>query len=177
MTQGLSEATIAKCPMFRGMTPSERQELVGLFDAGSYGPGDLILSEGDSIQRMWILLSGQCRVTKKTASGAEHELSVLEPFGVFGEMSFFHPAPHSASVRALTAVETVCLSRARYDMLLRVGSFAAYKLAFNTMSVLIERLRKMDHWVAERMESPHNNSNHSEEWQDFQSKLYTGWQF
>lgn len=175
MAQPPSDATLSKCPLFRGMTTPERQELAALFDPCAFAPGEVILSEGDSIQRMWILLAGQCRVTKKNAAGQEQELSVLEPFGVIGEMSFFHPAPHSATVRATTPVETVCLSRARYDMLLRVGSFAAYKLAFNTMSVLIERLRKMDHWVAEHMGTETNSRR--EEWHDFQSKLYTGWQF
>lgn len=175
MVQSPSDATLSKCPLFRGMTTAERQELAGLLDMAAYAPGDLILTEGDAVQRMWILLSGQCRVTKKSTAGTEQELSVLEPFGVIGEMSFFHPGPHSASVRAITAVETVCLSRARYDMLLRVGSFAAYKLAFNTMSVLIERLRKMDHWVAEHMGTEPNSRR--QEWHDFQSKLYTGWQF
>ena len=176
MMEAVSDKILAKCPLFRGMTPAERQELAGLLDSGTYAPGDVILTEGDCVQRMWILLSGQCRVTKKTTTGAEHELSVLEPFGTFGEMSFFQPAPHSATVRALTPVETVCLSRARYDMLLRVGSFAAYKLAFNTMGTLIERLRKMDEWVASRIEQS-NNGAHREEWADFHSKLYTGWQF
>jgi CRP/FNR family transcriptional regulator, cyclic AMP receptor protein len=176
MVQSLTDATFAKCPLFRGMTTPERQELMGLLDPCEYAPGDVILAEGDSVQRMWILLAGQCRVTKKSASGVEQELSLLEPFGTFGEMSFFQPAPHSASVKALTAVETACLSRARYDMLLRVGSFAAYKLAFNTMNVLIERLRKMDSWVAGLMER-NDASKHREEWTDFQSKLYTGWQF
>lgn len=176
MVDSLSDGTLSRCPLFRGMTTTERQELAGLLDQCSYAPGDLILAEGDSVQRMWILTSGQCRVTKKSKSGVEQELSMLEPFGVFGEMSFFHPAPHSASVCAVSAVETVCLSRARYDMLLRVGSFAAYKLAFNTMGVLIERLRKMDGWVAGLVER-NDASKHREEWTDFQSKLYTGWQF
>ncbi|MGQ0634847.1 MAG: Crp/Fnr family transcriptional regulator [Planctomycetaceae bacterium] len=176
MSETLSDAVVSRCPLFRGMTETERQELLGLLDRCTYAPGEKILAEGDSIQRMWILLSGKCRVTKKTPSGAAHELSVLEPFGTFGEMSFFVPAPHSATVTALTAVETVCLSRARYDMLLRVGSFAAYKLAFNTMTVLIERMRRMDEWVASLMER-NDASQHREEWSDFQSKLYTGWQF
>ncbi|MFN0053078.1 MAG: Crp/Fnr family transcriptional regulator [Planctomycetales bacterium] len=177
MTQPVSDSILAKCPLFRGMTESERQELGGLFDAGTYAPGDVILTEGETIRRMWILLEGRCRVTKKCPSGAVHELSRLEPFGIFGEMSFFHPAPHSATVTAETAVETVCLSRARYDMLIRVGSFAAYKLAFNTMSVIIERMRKMDEWVAQKMEADSNLPEHHEEWSDFHSKLYTGWQF
>lgn len=175
-SESVSDAVLARCPLFRGMTAPERLELAGLLDSRAYAPGESILAEGDTVQRMWVLISGQCRVTKKSTLGSELELSILEPFGTFGEMSFFQPAPHSASVRAVTAVETVSLSRARYDMLLRVGSFAAYKLAYNTMSVLIERLRKMDGWVAGLMER-NDASKHREEWSDFQSKLYTGWQF
>lgn len=176
MSANVSDAILSKCPLFRGMTAPEREELASLLDPCQLAPGEALLKEGDTVQRMWILLSGQCRVTKRTRSGGEQVLSVLEPFGVIGEMSFFQPAPHSASVHAVTAVETLCLSRARYDMLLRVGSFAAYKLAFNTMSVLIERLRRMDNWVAGMMQQ-NNNREHVEEWRDFHSKLYTGWQF
>lgn len=175
--QMLSAETLGRCPLFRGMTSGERQELLGLLETHRYSPGEVILAEGHSVQSVWIVLSGQCRVSKKTVSGAEEELSVLEPYGVFGEMSFFQPAPHSATVRAVTAVEAVSLSRGNYDMLLRVGSLAAYKLAFNTMGVLIERLRKMDDWVAGRLERNNGSAEHREEWMDFQSKLYTGWQF
>ena len=88
-SEPLSDAIMARCPLFKGMTPAERQELAGLLDPGTYAPGDSILTEGDTVSRMWILVSGQCRVTKKSGSGAEHELWLLEPFGVFGEMSFF----------------------------------------------------------------------------------------
>jgi CRP-like cAMP-binding protein len=91
-------------------------------------------------------------------------------------MSFFNPAPHSASVRALSQVDVMQLPRDKYDHLMRSGSLAAYKLAFNTMGVLIERLRRMDDWIAERLER-NNAAAHKEDWMDFQSKLYTGWTF
>ena len=175
MLTGVSDTALAKCSLFRGMSVHERQELLGMLEAKSYSPGEMILAEGESIQYVWIVLKGRCQVVKKAESG-EKELSILEPFGVFGEMSFFHPAPHSASVRALSHTEVVRLAREKYDHLLRGGSLAAYKLAFNTMGVLIERLRRMDDWIAERMER-NNAPEHHEEWMDFQSKLYTGWTF
>jgi hypothetical protein len=59
---------------------------------------------------------------------------------------------------------------------MRIGSTAAQKLAFNTIAVLIERVRKMDDWVADHFDR-NNISEHHEEWKDFQSKLYTGWTF
>ena len=176
MRTGISDATLAKCTLFRGMSPAERQELVGLLENRAYAPGAAIIAEGESFQYVWIVIEGRCQVVKKTKSGQEKELWALEPCGVFGEMSFFHPGPHSASVRALSQVEVVRLPREKYDQLLKGGSLAAYKLAFNTMGVLIERLRRMDDWIAERMER-NNAPEHHEEWMDFQSKLYTGWTF
>jgi CRP-like cAMP-binding protein len=176
MLAALSDTILAKCPLFRGMTPLERQEIIALLENKSYTPGDMILAEGESFQHIWIVIKGRAQVVKKAKSGEEKELWVLEPCGVFGEMSFFNPAPHSASVRALTDVDVVRLPREKFDLLLRDGSLAAYKLAFNAMGVLIERLRRMDDWIAERMER-NNTPVHKEEWSDFQSKLYTGWTF
>lgn len=176
MSIGLSDAALAQRPLFRGMSSAERQELLGMLELKSYGAGETIQAEGESFQNLCIVLKGKCRIAKKLKSGEDRELSVLDSSGIFGEMSFFNPAPHSASVRAVTDVELACLSREKYDILARVGSTAAQKLAFNTIAVLIERVRQMDDWIAEKLV---NNSaaEHREEWNDFQSKLYTGWTF
>jgi CRP-like cAMP-binding protein len=176
MATGVSDAALARHPLFRGMSPAERQELLGMLEWKTYGPDEMIQTEGESFQYLWIVLQGKCRIAKKLKSGDERELSVLDSGGVFGEMSFFNPAPHSASVRALTEVELARLSREKYDILVRIGSSAAHKLAFNTIAVLIERVRRMDEWIAERLDGT-SVAEHREEWKDFQSKLYTGWTF
>ena len=170
------ETTLAKCSLFRGMSPGERQELLALLEPKSYTPGSSFFSEGESIQYIWIVLRGRCQVFKKAHSEEETELGIIEPYGIFGEMSFFHPAPHSASVRALSEVEVVRLPRDKYDGLLQSGSLAAYKIAFNTMGVLIDRIRRMDNSIADRLQR-NNAPDHREEWKEFHSKLYTGWTF
>jgi CRP-like cAMP-binding protein len=176
MSVSLSDAVLAKCALFRGMTTAESQELRSLLEPKSYTAGETILAEGESFQIMWIVLKGRCQVIKTLKSGEETELGVIEAGSVFGEMSFFHPAPHSATVRALTEVDVVRLPREKYESLTRNGSMLPYKLAFNTMGVLIERLRRMDESIAVRMER-NNAAAHKEEWMDFQTKLYTGWTF
>ena len=170
------ETTLSKCSLFRGMSAAERQDLLALMEPKSYTPGSSIFAEGESIQYIWIVLRGRCQVFKKAQSGDEAELGIIEPYGIFGEMSFFHPAPHSASIRALSEVEVVRLPRDKYDQLLRTGSLAAYKLAFNTLGVLIERIRLMDSCFADRLQR-NNASEHRDEWKEFHSKLYTGWTF
>src|SRR5579872_1405105 len=107
MVNAHSDATLAKCQLFRGMNVSERHEFLAMLEGKSYAHGTTILEEGESFQFVWVILKGRCQVVKKSRSGEERELWVLEPGGVFGEMSFFNPAPHSATVRALSDVEVV----------------------------------------------------------------------
>lgn len=170
------ETTLAKCSLFRGMSTAERQEVLALLEAKSYPAGNSIFAEGDSFQFIWIVLRGRCQVFKRTGSGEEVELGIIEPYGVFGDMSFFQPAPHSASIRALSDVEVVRLARDKYDQLLKDSSLASYKLAFNTLGVLIDRIRRMDDRLADRLQR-NNAPEHREEWKEFHSKLYTGWTF
>jgi CRP/FNR family cyclic AMP-dependent transcriptional regulator len=176
MSIGLSDAALAPHLLFRGMSAGERQELLGMFETKTFEPGAMILAEEESYQILWIVLQGTCRVVKKTKSGEDRELTTIEASGVFGEMSFFEDAPHSASVYAVTEVELAGISRAKYDVLTRVGSSAAHKLAFNTISVLIQRVRKMDAFIGHLLDQTAAKTHH-EEWKDFQAKLYTGWTF
>lgn len=175
MTTQVMNYLLENCPMFAGFSRPELEELVGLVETKHYKPGQTIIEEGQQFQFIWILVEGKCQVVKARPAGGEQELSVLDAGGVFGEMSFFNPAPHSASVRAVTGVEVFRLARDKYDMLLRVGSLAAYKLALNTVAVLSDRLRRMDEWACNRVET--GVAAHHEEWREFQSKLYSGWQF
>ncbi len=170
------DQNLASCPLFRSFSSSERLEILGLLELQTFKPGETIIHESQSLQFIWFLVSGQCQVIKIRDGGGEHELSVLETGGVFGEMSFFQPAPHSASVRAVGAVEVGRLPREKYDMLLRIGSLAAYKLAFNTVGVLSERLRKMDSMICDLLHKTNPPQQHAE-WRDFQAKLYSGWDF
>ena len=133
------------------------------------------MREGNSTQHLWIIIRGRCQVVKATKT-EERELAVLEAAAVFGEMSFFNPAPHSASVRAVTNVEIMRLSRESYDELEKSGSTAAAKIAVNTVKVLAERLQQMDEFTG-RLVDQLNVSGHKKEWWDFRSKLYSEWEF
>ena len=176
MTAPVGSISFARCPLFHGMTPAEREEIISLLEPQSFSPEDTILAEGPTLQCLWILMKGTVRVVKSLSNGQVQELTRLEPLSVFGEMSFFAPAPHSASVQAVSAVEVTRLPRERYDMLLRTGSLAAYKLAYNTVGVLSERLRRMDE-LAAKINDGTPPIAHREELREFHSKLYSGWQF
>ncbi len=170
------EAELARCPIFLEMTPDECQEVLDLAEVTTFPAGETILHEGHSIQMLWIILRGRCEVVKSMENGQEQQLAVLERGGLFGEMSFFHPAPHSASVRALSEIQVMTLSREKYEQLEQSGLRAAYKIAASTARVLADRLRRMDEWAFDFVQRP-DVGNHREEWREFRAKLYTDWQF
>ena len=53
---------------------------------------------------------------------------------------------------------------------------AAYQITLNIAAVLSERLRRMDAWVCDMVESP-NGHDYRDEWQSFRSAVYTNWAF
>jgi CRP-like cAMP-binding protein len=175
-TNKVPKYNTAPCPIFRDMTIDEREQVLLLLEHETYGKGEVILREGNSHQILWILVHGKCEVVKNAKHGATRQLATLEPGAVFGEMSFFEKAPHSASIRALTDVEVMRLSREKYDHLRDTGSLAACKIAASVNLILAQRLRRMDEWTCTLLESP-DVADHREEWQEFRAKLYSDWQF
>lgn len=179
---------LRKIPIFGRMNDTERRQLAEIGGTVSYAPGDVILRQGGNSQNLWVLLDGACEVVKDPDANQprakEVRLAVLGPFSNFGEMSFFHPAPHSASVRAQSTVKLLRIERADYEELVEEGASAAYKLSCNAIDSLAERLRRMDEWVAELLLA---NSPEAEpatdgvvaervpEWSRFRDKLFTGW--
>jgi CRP-like cAMP-binding protein len=165
------------CPLFQDMTKAELKQVLLLLEAKSYPQEAVILREGRQTQILWILAQGQCEVVKSLDHDGQQRLATLEAGAVFGEMSFFRPAPHSASVRALSPVQVFKLPREGFDELVQTGSSAAYRIAVNLNRVLAERLARMDEWICDVVEASENGASHREEWQEFRSRLYSDWQF
>jgi CRP/FNR family transcriptional regulator, cyclic AMP receptor protein len=177
---------LKRIPIFHGFTDAECRQLADLATITEFEPADIVVHQGQTSQDLWILLQGCCEVIrqldgKKSGGDAKKskaeplELAVLEPYNSFGEMSFFHPAEHSASVRAKTAVRLLCLPRRRFDALLEHHSSAACKLACNTVVGLSQRMREMNEWVAD-LEGRKPAGRVGAEWGELRKKVFDGWQ-
>ena len=176
-----SAETLRNVPIFKRMNDSEIIQLAEIASVYQAPAGETVVHEGKKSQRLWIVLEGECEVFKEAdgQSGEPIVLAVLEPYSNFGEMSFFHPAPHSASVRAKTPLTLLKIDRVDYDELVEDGASAAAKLACNALESLSERLRRMDEWVADLLrhvpEPGQIDGLRTPEWSAFRNKLFTGW--
>src|SRR5262245_47161633 len=101
--------TLHHIPAFRHLNESECRQLAEIAKDRTFEPGQKVLEQGTTSQHLWIVLEGKCQVMRKSATD-ELELANLEPYSLFGEMSFFSPAPHSATVVAKTPVKLLCIA-------------------------------------------------------------------
>lgn len=167
---------LTKLQIFEGLQDSAAQQVCDALTMKDYEPNETILNEGDQVQALWIILNGQCVVSRSCRPGSEQELATLRQGDVFGEMSFMRTAPHSASIRTQSAVQVAAYRKSDYTDLFLSNPTAACQISSNIASVLAERLRRMDNWVCDLVESPQGND-HRDEWQSFRAAVYTNWKF
>lgn len=176
--------TLRQIPSFRNFNESECHQMAEVAQQRTFALGEKVIEQGKRSQYLWILLEGQCEVAKDSLRDGPVVLAALEPYNLFGEMSFFSPAPHSANVVAKTPVKLLSISRPDYDDMLHDGVAAAYKLAYNIVESVVTRLRRMDEWIAEvwdQVEPPHaakpkeKENEKLPEWRQFRNKLFNGW--
>lgn len=169
----MPEIQFAALPIFRDMDADERQQLLDLTEPVEFASGETIVKQDHLVQNLWFVLSGKCEVKRCTPAGCVVKLAELGPETQFGEMSFFHAAPHSADVIALTEVELLRLSRATYDQLCEENHPVARKLALNSVEQLADRLRRTDQWITDLLCNESHETSVSE-WTSFREKIFRG---
>jgi CRP/FNR family cyclic AMP-dependent transcriptional regulator len=75
-------------------------------DRRTYGPGDVILREGDSGDAFYLIEKGSVEVYKKGPSGQKLVIGKIPAGGIFGEMAVIDDKPRMASAAAVEP--TVC---------------------------------------------------------------------
>ena len=141
------EQNYESCPIFRTMSPEERQHVLQLADYQTYEVGRSIIREKAAVPcGLWMLRSGQCEVVCSLGSGGEQQMAFLNPGAIFGEMSLFDPGPHSATVRAVTQCELMFLSAEKIELLESTDLVAALKLTKNMGRMMAGKLRRMDYY-------------------------------
>ena len=120
---------IAQVPLFASLPPAERIHLVNTLQPREFENGALLLREGESDERFYILLEGEVDVIKAYGTPDERQLAVRFPGAIFGEMSLFDPnGRHTASVHARTHIHTLEMTRRDFDALLQRYPKLAYDM-------------------------------------------------
>jgi len=102
---------LAKNSLFEGFTEQELRYLAPLFYEEQFEAGQYIFHEGTTPTQLFLVVSGEATVFKKDPeTGVSYRLASHQAGAVLGETSILAERPHSASVQAVTAVNTLTIS-------------------------------------------------------------------
>jgi CRP-like cAMP-binding protein len=106
-------------------------------------PGSLIVREGESGNRMFLIETGSARVFKRV-DDREVQLAVLGPGDCFGEGCILTTLPRVASVEAVTETVLYALSSMAFYRLYQQKPEQYSILVLNIARELSRRLRQLD---------------------------------
>jgi len=152
MTTSVEAQVLQGVELFDGLNDDDFRSLLPAFDETTVTAGQTIFAAGDSERALYVLLQGTAEVDLEPPRAGERVVAELAAGSVFGESSFFHASPHSATVKARTEVRLLKLNRPAYDDLLKRGNLAALKVAANTANILAARLQSADRFILELLE-------------------------
>jgi CRP/FNR family transcriptional regulator, cyclic AMP receptor protein len=124
-------------PLFAHVVESDLDQIASHLIERRYPRNTTIVEEGLAGDYMYIIREGRVKVTKLSEDGREKILEFLETGAFVGEMALLERAPRSASVKTLSAVRLLALSRNDFLSLLRRSP----DLALAVIEVLCSRLR------------------------------------
>ena len=134
------EEILKNVPIFSGLDKGHLKRLSRLMVERRFGPGEVIMKEGDQAAGFFVVTSGKVEVVRGADGGKGEVLNTLGPGEFFGEMALFEGFPRSATVRVLENAE--CLAMTRWDFRAELTSNA--DIAFAVLETVVHRLRDAD---------------------------------
>jgi CRP-like cAMP-binding protein len=110
--------SLRSIPFFGGLDPAALERLAAGMRARRFRRGEVIFHLGDPGDALFVIVSGEVKISLPSETGDEAILATLRPGDVFGELALLDGAPRSASATALGPTETVVLPRDRFRELI-----------------------------------------------------------
>jgi CRP-like cAMP-binding protein len=96
--------------LFAALPADVLEELSGRTKLLAIPKGELLFSQGDPSEELFVIAEGRIAIATRSTDGRESMVAVLEAGGLFGELGLFDDEPRSADARALTDSEVVALA-------------------------------------------------------------------
>jgi CRP/FNR family transcriptional regulator len=135
-----ADDVLSEAPLFEALNEEDASALrAGIIDV-DLDRGERLFAEGDTGDKLYIILSGKIKLTKAAPDGRENLLSVHGPGEMFGELSLFDPIPRTSSATAVTSAR---LAGIAHDDL-RTWLNTRPEVAMHLLQALAQRLRRIN---------------------------------
>lgn len=102
-------------PLFADFSEADLVAVIQGLELATYGPGDILILEGDPGTSLFVVTSGVVRAFVKQADGKNKQVREMGEGSFFGEISVLSGKARTATVTAKTQVEALILERKTLD--------------------------------------------------------------
>ena len=102
---------MATSPLFKPFNRLQQRDLLRRFTSHDVAPGTVVIHEGEQGRGLFVVLSGELDVSRRSADGTNVPLGGLRTGDVFGEMAMLRHAQTTATVIAVRPATVLFLGR------------------------------------------------------------------
>jgi CRP-like cAMP-binding protein len=128
-------------PFLAELNPSDFAALATLFAVREFRDGDRLVSEGEPVTALHVVLRGTVHVRRK-ANRREVLLARLGPGAFFGEINLFDPGLATASVVGLGTGEVATIGHGTLRAFMADHTDAGYRICAALLGELSRRMRQ-----------------------------------
>lgn len=128
--------------LFAALTEDEMRAVSQRLRSRHFARGETIIRQGDGGDRFYLLRLGRAEVLYRDSAGVSHKVNELTRGDYFGEAALLTGERRNATIRALTPVDALTMSRNDFNRLLR-DEFAAVQGKVETAIRRVGLLRQI----------------------------------
>jgi CRP/FNR family transcriptional regulator, cyclic AMP receptor protein len=128
-------------PLFKDLDDTELAEVAELCREERFRSGEFIFREGESGNRLYLIVEGDVRISRDVPGSGEEALAILKPGALFGEMAVFDRSERSTHAISNGGTTVLTITRPDFEMLLDFNRELAYKVLWAVTRLLSTRLR------------------------------------
>jgi phosphoserine phosphatase RsbU/P len=144
----MGQGTSAWHALFAGLDQAAMALVRKHLQEVSLPAGQVVFEDNAPGDTLYIVISGQVRVSKTLENGQEHVFGDIGPGEFFGEMAILEEKPRSARVSTLTATRLLAMSRQTFSLLIEHHP----AVAANFLKVISARLRRRNQELEDLLE-------------------------
>ena len=135
------EDTVGSVHVFHGIARDGLERIAEIASEETHEAGRFIFREGEQGDKLYLILEGKVRISRRLEGTGEEALAVLGPGEAFGEMSLLDEVPRSADAVVHETCKVLVLAREAFEDLLFLNKDLAYEILWNVVRLLARRLR------------------------------------
>lgn len=133
---------LKQAALFSTLDEEELSRVGEICKEQSFKFGQTIFKEGEPGNRLYLISAGDVRISRQVPGSGEEALTVLKPGACFGEMAVLDRSERSTDAIANTDCTLITITRPDFEILLDFHRDIAYKVLWQVVRLLCERLRQ-----------------------------------